>query len=145
MFHSIIFGLTLGTILLWTSCDNEKLKVDINPNDIESIELIDKFENFIKVDSGKIRLRTFKLDPDKYSDFLIDINNADKLGLRKLLVCYSINIKTKDNKEIKLRGRGNLITISPDDIYYQIDIDVLKKYWDIDQLDFCKPSMPDDK
>ncbi len=145
MFHSTIFRLTLGTILLLTSCDNEKLKVDINPNDIESIELIDKFENFIKIDSGQIRLRTFKLDPDKYSDFLIDINNADKLGLRKLLVCYSINIKTRDNKEIKLRGRGNLITISPDDIYYQIDIDVLKKYWDIDQLDFCKPSMPYDK
>jgi hypothetical protein len=144
-FHSTIYGLLLGTIFLLTSCDNERLKVDIESADILTIELNDRFGNFIKSDSGEITVKTFKLDPSRYSDFLNDINDAEKIGLRKLLVCYSINIKTKDNKELKLRGRANLITISPDDIYYQIDQDIIKKYWDIDQREFCKPTTPSDK
>jgi hypothetical protein len=143
--HSTISGLLLGTILLFSSCDNEKLKIDIDTVDIETIELNDRFGNFIKTDSGEITVKTFKLDSIRYSDFLNDINDAEKVGLRKLLVCYSINIRTKDNKEIKLRGRGDLITISPDDIYYQIDKDILKIYWDIDQGEFCKPTTPVDK
>jgi hypothetical protein len=114
-------------------------------DDIETIELNDKFGNFIKTDSGEITIKTFKLDSKRYSDFLNDINDAEKVGLRKLLVCYSITIRTTDKKELKIRGRGNLITISPDDIYYQIDQDILKKYWGIDQGEFCKPTTPTDK
>jgi len=127
------------------SCDKEKLKVDIDSADIVTIELNDRFGNFIKSDSGEITIKTFKLDSTRYSNFLNDINGAEKVGLRKLLVCYSITISTKDNKELILRGRGDLITISPDDIYYQIHQDIIKKYWDIDQVEFCKPTTPTDK
>ena len=127
------------------SCDKEKLKVDIDSADLVTIELNDRFGNFIKSDSGEITIKTFKLDSTRYSNFLNDINGAEKVGLRKLLVCYSITISTKDNKELILRGRGDLITISPDDIYYQIHQDIIKKYWDIDQVEFCKPTTPTDK
>ena len=135
----------LGIISLMISCDKEKLKVDIDSADIVTIELNDRFGNFIKSDSGEITIKTFKLDSTRYSNFLNDINGAEKVGLRKLLVCYSITISTKDNKELILRGRGDLITISPDDIYYQIHQDIIKKYWDIDQVEFCKPTTPTDK
>jgi len=143
--HSTIYGMLLGIISLMISCDKEKLKVDIDSADIVTIELNDRFGNFIKSDSGEITIKTFKLDSTRYSNFLNDINGAEKVGLRKLLVCYSITISTKDNKELILRGRGDLITISPDDIYYQIHQDIIKKYWDIDQVEFCKPTTPTDK
>jgi len=143
--HSTIYGMLLGIISLMISCDKEKLKVDIDSADLVTIELNDRFGNFIKSDSGEITIKTFKLDSTRYSNFLNDINGAEKVGLRKLLVCYSITISTKDNKELILRGRGDLITISPDDIYYQIHQDIIKKYWDIDQVEFCKPTTPTDK
>ena len=144
-FHPTNIGLVFGTILVLTSCQNQKLKLNIDSTDILTIELNDRFGNYVLDEHNDIKRKTYRLDPNEYSSFLDDIQNAEKVGVRKLLVCYSIIVKTKDKEEILLRGRGNLMTISPDDIYYQIDVDIIKKYWDIDQTEFCKPTTPDDR
>ncbi|MFZ1789181.1 MAG: hypothetical protein WAT92_12740 [Saprospiraceae bacterium] len=136
-FHPIILSLFFGTFLLIFTCCKQYLKVNISPHDIDTIELSDRFGNFTRTDSGAV-IKTFKLDSTRYAEFINDISAAHKVGLSKVLVCYSINVKTRLGKELIIRGRDDLIAILQNDIYYRIDVDILKKYWNIDKEVFCK-------
>ena len=136
-FHPIILSLVFGTFFLLFTCCKQKLKINISSHDIDTIELNHRFGNFTRTDSGAV-IKTFQLDSTRYAEFINDISAANKVGLRKLIVCYSINIKTRLGKELIIRGRDDLIASFYDDIYYQIDVDILKKYWNIDKEAFCK-------
>jgi len=114
------------------------MDISLSSQNITTISLKDSRSLPIQNDSGEIKCKELYLDKSRFDEFVKDLRNSKEPSLVKLLRCFVIKIRTADKKEITLVGRGNLITPREDDVYYISSVDILKKYWSINQDDFCK-------